>query len=201
MRKLILIGGSPTAGKSYITKKLTEELRLPWISTDTIREHMRQLVDKKKFPALFLHHKTTPEMGVEFLTTNSAKEIVGIVNQESKDVWKGVKALIETDYTWDTVIIEGCAILPKFIKDLPKEIEIKTIFLIDEDKERTRKSIFERGLWDSARKYPDSVKEKEVEWVMDFNEYIKKEAKKYGFPVVVVGNRKDYFSEIKKLVS
>ena len=55
-------------------------------------------------------------------------------------------------------------------------------------------------MWDEARKYPDSVKEKEVEWVIEFNEFIKKEAKKYGFPVVSV-DRRDYIKKIKALVS
>jgi len=56
--------------------------------------------------------------------------------------------------------------------------DIKAIFLIDEDKDRVRNIIFTRGLWDEPNKYPDSVKEKEVEWVFAFNSYIKEEAKK-----------------------
>ena len=44
-----------------------------------------------------------------------------------------------------------------------------------------------------------SLTEKEVEWVMAFNSFIKKEAKKYGFPVVDVGDRKDYIQKIKKI--
>ena len=44
MNKVILIGGAPTVGKSYLGRKLAEELKLPWISTDTIREMMRKLI-------------------------------------------------------------------------------------------------------------------------------------------------------------
>ena len=80
MKKIFLIGGSPTAGKSYIAKKIAKKLGIPWISTDTIREQMRQLVRKEDYPELFLHVKATPEMGVNFLTKNSAKKIVNIVN-------------------------------------------------------------------------------------------------------------------------
>src|SRR3989344_1069370 len=192
MGKIILIGGSPTAGKSYAARKIAEELKLPWISTDTVRE--------KDYPVLFYHHKATPEMGVEFLKKNSAKKIVEIVNKEGEDVWKGVKALIETDYVWSSYIIEGIAIIPNLIHNLVKKKKIKAVFLIDENIDRVRKTVFTRGLWDEARKYPDSVKEKEVEWVIEFNEFIKKEAKKYGFPVVSV-DRRDYIKKIKALVS
>ncbi len=201
MGKIILIGGSPTVGKSYTARKLAEGLKLPWISTDTIREQMREIVKRKDYPALFWHYKATPKMGVEFLTTKSSNEIVKFVNEEGKDVWKGVKAIIEKDYVWGSFIIEGIAILPKTLSNLiKKNKEVKVVFLIDEDIERVRKTIFDRGLWDDAKKYPDSVKEKEVKWVITFNEYIKKEAKKYNLPVVKIGKRKDILQEVKRLI-
>lgn len=201
MRKIVLIGGSPTAGKSYTARKLAERLKLPWISTDTVREQMRRLVRKEDYPALFQHSESTSELAVEFLTHNTAKEIVKHQNEESVEVWKGVKAFIETDYVWGTFIIEGVAVLPSLVSKLGKNRkDIKIIFLVDDDIARVRHTIFTRGLWDDASKYPDTVKEKEVEWVVAFNNYIKTEAKKYGFPVIDVGNRKDYFKKVKSIV-
>src|SRR3989338_9130054 len=88
MNKIVLIGGAPTVGKSYITRKLAEELKLPWISTDTIRDQMRKLVRKEDYPALFLHSESTPKLAVKFLTNNTAKEIVKLHNKENKEVWK-----------------------------------------------------------------------------------------------------------------
>jgi 2-phosphoglycerate kinase len=200
MDKIILIGGSPTAGKSYTARKLAESLKLPWISTDTIREQMRQIVEKKDFPPYFFQ-ESTPKMAVEFLNNNSAKQIVEYQNKESEEVWRGVKALIETDYVWGSFIVEGVAILPHLVNSLRiKNKKIITLFLIDENLKRVRKTIFTRGLWDDPDKYPDSVKEKEVEWVSEFNEYIKKEAKKYNLPVIKIGNRKHYIKEVKKII-
>lgn len=199
--KIILIGGSPTAGKSFTARKIAEELELPWISTDTIREQMREIVNEKDFPNLFTHSEATSNMAVDFLSNKSAKEIVKHQNDESRDVWNGVNALIETDYVWGDFIVEGVAILPDLVKKVSVENkEIKVVFLVDDNIERIRKTIFTRGLWDDAKKYSDSVKEKEVEWVLAFNDYIKSEAEKYGFPVVSVGNRKDYLKEIKKII-
>lgn len=200
MDKIILIGGSPTAGKSYTAKKLAEWLKLPWISTDAIRSQMRKLVREEDYPALFELAGATPEMSVEFLTSRTTEEVVKQQTGESEDVWKGVKALIETDDI-DSFIIEGIAILPHLVSDLIKtNKKIKAVFLVDEDEERVRKIIFTRGLWSEASTYPDSVKEKEVEWVFAFNDHIKNEAKKYNLPVVSIGNREDYFEEVKSII-
>jgi len=201
MGKIILIGGSPTVGKSYIARKLSEELKLPWISTDTIRGQMRKLVRKEDYPALFDHAEADEKMGIKFLTENTPKEIVEFVNREAAETWKGVKAIIETDYAWDSWIIEGIAIQPKLASKLiKKNKEVKAVFLIDEDTERVRKTIFTRGLWDDAKKYPDNVKEKEVEWVMEFNKHILSEAKKYNLPVVSVGNRENLLEDVRGVV-
>lgn len=200
MNKIILIGGAPTAGKSYAARKLAERLNLPWISTDTIREQMRKLVRKEDYPDLFHHAEATADMAVEFLTHNTPEEIVQHQNQESVEVWRGVKALIETDYVWKSFIVEGVAILPNLAAELMKENQdVKTAFLMDENIQRIRESIFTRGLWDDASKYPDVVKEKEVEWVIAFNKWIKEEAAKYNLPFIQVGDRESYLLELESL--
>jgi len=202
MKKIIFIGGAPTTGKSHLTKKLSEELKLPWISTDTIRELMRRLVKKEDYPALFYLSEATPEKAVEFLTGNTPKDIVRIQNEESLDVWKGVKALIETDYVWESFIVEGVALLPhmilKFITE-NKNIDVKAVFLVRENVEHIRKVIFTRGLWDDAEKYPDSIKEKEVAWVIAFNNFIKTETKKYNLPTINA-DYKNYLEEVKRII-
>ncbi len=201
-KKIILIGGAPTAGKSYFARKIAEELKLPWISTDTIRDQMRKIVRKKDYPRLFFHSGAGPEVVSRYLSKNTAKQIVKNQNEESRDVWKGVKAIIETDYVWGSFIIEGVAILPHLVaKMTQRKKEIKAIFILDEDIDRIRKTIFTRGLCDDADKYPDKLKEKEVEWVLEFNKFIKSEAKKYGLPVVVVGDREKCYKQIKEIVS
>jgi 2-phosphoglycerate kinase len=200
MNKIILIGGSPTVGKSYTARKLAEELKLPWISTDTIRDQMRAIVRKEDYPSLFAHKEAGANVAVDFLTNNTAEEIVRHQNEESLDAWKGILGLINSDYVWGDFIVEGIAILPELVSKIKTDKEIKAVFLIDEDRDRVRNTIFTRGLWDDADKYPDDVKEKEVEWVFAFNKFIKEEADKYNFPVVSVGDRGNYIEEIKKLI-
>ena len=202
MSKVILIGGSPTAGKSYVARKLAEDLKLPWISTDTIREQMRWIVRKEDYPDAFHHFiESGPEKAVEFLTHNTPEQIVEHQNKESAEIWKGVRGIIEGDYAWGDFIVEGVAILPELVANQEWKVkkDIMALFLINEDKDRVRNIIFTRGLWDDPDKYPDDVKEKEVEWVFVFNNYIKEKAKKYNFPVFNV-DRISYLDEIKKLL-
>lgn len=200
MKQIILIGGAPTVGKSYLSRKIAEDLKLPWISTDTIREQMRKIVRKEDYPDLFTHAEATSELAVEFLTHNSAKEIVEDQNKESKEVWKGVKALIETDYVWKSFIIEGVAILPSSVVNLKIDKKVTSLFLIDENILRIKEVIYKRGLWDAADKYPDEVKEKEVEWVIEFNKYIKGECKKYNLPLIYIKDRNSYIEEVLSLL-
>ena len=202
MHKIILIGGAPTAGKSYVARKIADELSLPWISTDTIRELMRETVRPEDYPHLFDHAEAAGKDAVAYLNQNTAAEIVENHIKENEDVWKGIHALLKTDYVWGSFIVEGVAIVPHLASSLTgRNKRIISLFLIEEREERIREVVYTRGLWDEAHKYPDSVKEKEVEWVMEYNTWIKKEAEKHGFPVINVGDRSSYLEEIKKLVS
>jgi len=198
MNKIILIGGAPTTGKSFIARKISEELKLPWISTDGIREMMRKIVRKEDFPKLFYFNdeKITAE---KYLTTHTPQQIVEDQNRESIEVWKGVKAIIDTDYVWKDFIIEGVAIIPELVKKIDTaKHNIKPIFLVDKNKERVREVVYTRGLWDHADTYSDDVKETEVQWVNLFNKYIESEAIKHNYKVYKIDKRETFIKNLTK---
>lgn len=196
MNKVILLGGAPTNGKSYIARKLSEELKLPWISTDTIREAMREIVRKEDYPRLFKFAGETIT-AEHHLSTHTPQQIVESQNEESEVVWKGVKAFIETDYVWKTFIVEGVAVLPHLVAKLDKsKVEILPVFLVDEDRERVKDVVYTRGLWDDADKYSDDVKPVEVEWAMLFSEHLKNECNKHGYKPYVIGNRDEFLQSL-----
>ena len=199
MGKIILIGGAPTVGKSYLGKRLAEDLKLPWISTDTVREMMREIVtDEKKFPHLLHATRYTAE---QYLTTFTPEQIVKHQIEESHDTWQGIRALIRTDYVWKSFIIEGIGILPELVnKDFAGNKSVKPIFLVTENKDRIREVVFGRGLWDDADKYSDSLKNIEVEWAYQFSKWLHKEAEKYGYPIYEIKNLDFSIEEIKKLI-
>lgn len=182
-KQIILIGGVPTAGKSTIAKVLSKRLDLPWISTDQIRDVMRAVVNREEHPDLFV-----PEGydATRYLTEFSAEEIAEDEHAENVATWKGVKAFIREEYTWQSgFIVEGVAILPKQVSEELGDMDnVKAIFVIDEDADRIRDVVFNRGLWNDARTYPDDVKENEVAWVLEYTKRLKADAKAYGFPCV-----------------
>ena len=183
-RQIILIGGAPTTGKSTVARALAKKLDLPWLSADQIRDAMRVVAAKRDYPDLF-------NAGLDaekFLTRFTAEEIVDKEIAQSKAAWLGVKAFIEHDYTWpEGFIIEGVNILPQLVAaDFGANTQVQAIFLVDHNQDRMRKVIYERGLWGDAHTYPDTVKEKEVEWSTLFGKRLEAEAKKHGYPYIEV---------------
>lgn len=181
-KEIILIGGAPTTGKSTVAQALAKRLDLPWLSTDQIRNTMRVVADKDKYPNLF-----NGGLGAEtFLTSFTASEIVDKEIAQSEAAWLGIKAFIEEDYTWPRgFIIEGVNILPHLVaRDFGDDKNVRAVFLIDRDSAQMRKVIYERGLWADARDYPDYVKEKEMEWAALFGERLVEAAKEHGFSLI-----------------
>jgi len=191
MPKILLIGGAPTVGKTYAAKQLASDLKVACISTDRIREDLKQSVSERveEFPALFYHSSFT---ATEFLTQHTVSEIVVSQNIENAEVWKAILPIISIDQG-SPYIIEGVAILPELVAQLmDTNKEVSAVFLINEDEEHIRKTIFTRGLWDDAEKYPDSVKEIEVRWVVAFNRWIMKEAVKHNLPLILTDKKQDF---------
>ena len=188
-KKIILIGGAPTTGKSTLAQSLSEYLKLPWISTDQIRDLVRGIVNRKDFPNIYTPEGYTAE---RFLTEFSAEKIVNMTIEEGEALWSIVKKFIEDAYSWPKgFIIEGVGVLPHLIKNLESDDLIYSIFIVDEDADRIRNVVFTRGLWDDADAYSDDVKEKEVEWALLFSHYIKKEADKCSLPWIEVNKNED----------
>ena len=199
MKKVILIGGAPTVGKSELAKKLAIKLNCPYISTDLIRVLMRSVVKNKDYPGLFYFKNQNPEI---YLKNTSPKKIVQDQNKESAEVWKWIKSLIKKEIFWESesIIIEGVAILQHLIhKDFSKNKNIRSIFILNDYEKIIRKIIFKRGLWDDAKKYSDELKEKEVEWVICFNSWLEKQVKKYGYLTIESNGDKNSLSKIIKL--
>jgi 2-phosphoglycerate kinase len=263
MNKIILIGGAPACGKTTVAARLSRELGIPWISTDSIRHIMRTealkmnnssfentrawqslksavalkdfknlanvisarlsrelgmpwiSADSRKHIAnavvpeegcsdLFFFNDNDPEI---YLRNHSPEEIVADQNKESAEVWKGVKAFIDSiseceSKTISSYIIEGVAVLPSLVyRDLPVSDRIKPIFFLDSDKKLIRKIIYNRGLCDEAKKYGDDLKNIEINWVLSFNEWLKEDLKNYNYPAIAIENRKDLIPEIMKVIN
>jgi 2-phosphoglycerate kinase len=184
-RKIILIGGMPTAGKSTIAEGVAKHFNLPWISTDQIRTIMKSVADRTVYPELFNAADYSAE---EFLNKFSAQEIANMEFRQGSEAWIGIRELIDNDWTWrNGVVIEGVNILPTDVKEAyGANPDVTAVFLSDNDRKRVAQVVYNRGLFDDANKYSDSVKEKEVEWALLLDTMLKSEAVKAGYPVVSI---------------
>ena len=182
-RKIILIGGMPTAGKTTLSFQVAHHYNLPHISTDQIRLIMQSVADKTKYPLLFDSDGYSAE---EFLAQYTPKEIADMEYEQGREVWLGIKKFIEDDWVWrDGCVIEGVSILPSLIHDLDTESrDVSAVFVSDNHHERIKHAVYNRGLYDDANLYSDDVKDKEIEWVKLFDNKIRKDAKKAGYPVI-----------------
>ncbi len=195
--KIILIGGAPCSGKSFLAQQLLDKLNIPWVSTDTIREFMKEMAPRDKYPILREFEGDVEE----YFKNHTAQQIFDNHHKQSLAVWEGVKTWIDKNHNWKSYVVEGVAILPEMVnKDFGAHASIKPIFLIDNDPKRILNVIHTRGLWDNAGKYPESVNEKEVEWVLIFNSWLKKECEKYGYPLIEVGDRATLFERCLKFI-
>jgi 2-phosphoglycerate kinase len=93
---------------------------------------------------------------------------------------------MQTEITWDYLILEGIAITPSFMREIEKNFsdrEVELIILADIDEDRIKKRISSRGLWGPLDTYPNSLIPKEVEWVMLYNHWFIDQARKFNINV------------------
>lgn len=194
MKRIILIGGASAVGKTTLAKKLGSHLNLPWLSADYIHDMALVIGKREDFPQTFATRDFTAE---EFYQKYSIDDVVQTEIAESKETWRGINALIESGFEG---IIEGVAILPKLVNSLSEPKDLQCVFLTNENRDEIFEIALSRGIWDDAHTYGDKVKEKEVEFALAYNEYIKAEAKKYGYSMVSVSRNDSDLEKVLKIL-
>ena len=176
--KIILIGGVHCLGKSSVALELSKKLNTNQISTDTIRLLLRTISDEKKYHSL---HFFVGKEAVKYLPNTSIDQIIKDYIRESKSVWLGIKNVIKHNKYNKIGIVEGVAILPVLCKRSRLK-NILPVFLCCSDSEIIRNNLFKRGLWGNSKK----LKEYELKYLIEFNNYIIKTARKYNYKIVDV---------------
>jgi|SRR5579863_571129 len=184
-KRVVLIGGAPTTGKSTLADLVAKHLGIPWISTDQMRKIMRKVANRAEYPKFFNPEGYSIE---RFLTEFSTEQMVEIEFEQAEAVWAVAQAFIKEDWTWTRgFVVEGVHVLPHLVaRDFKDDKWVRAVFLVDEDGERIRRVIYNRGLSGDAKAYSDGVKEKEVELVKLFSGRLRAEVERFGFPLVEV---------------
>jgi 2-phosphoglycerate kinase len=184
MKKITLIGGAPISGKTTLSKKIANENDAIELSTDSIRSWMKALVSKAEYPGLFYSDNMTAEQF--YVKFDTAQLVVEGEITEGIQVEKGITEFLHSSLTWDHLVIEGIALSPSFMRKLEEQftdIVFELFIMADEDENRIFERISKRGLWGTLETYPSSLITREVEWVVLYNKWFIKQAKKFNIDI------------------
>ena len=161
---LYLVGGAPRAGKSILGQRISAKLKIGWISTDLLVELLRVKNDE----------------GVK-VEWNAAPEAIAATAEWffpylERFVW-GVSSLAEN------YVIEGVGFLPEQVAQLAAQYQIRSVFLgcsrmtleqFDEFPGRSR----------GYASLPEEVRCQFAQDVPLWSEFVRQEAKRFGYPYV-----------------
>lgn len=184
---IIMIAGGTGVGTSTLAMRLAWLLEMDTVvSTDSVREVIRQFLDEKVLPIL---HVSSYEAGKLIKEVKSPHDrlIYGFLSQ-SKDVLNGVEAIIKRAIKEKvSLVIEGVHIIPgemEFIKKYADKAYIIQIMLDVKQKDKHRLHFFSRHLQSVNRDKTRYLKYfKEIRLIRD---YLIKQAEKNN--VIVIEN-------------
>jgi len=192
---ILFIGGPPRVGKGVLTRNISKKLRIPYISTDALRQAARELPAIPKTDNLF---KSEPlgegDNQEEFFKHTKVEDIIDFQNKESEEVARLVKGIVEY-FNWskEQYIIEGVALLPRFYtKEFIKGNNIVFITVGNTDFDTFFKFSWDHRVnGDWLGKTSKEAFEKVIKFSSEFSKNFQDEANKFGYPYYEV-NSKDF---------
>ncbi|KKT42263.1 hypothetical protein A2W54_02915 [Candidatus Giovannonibacteria bacterium RIFCSPHIGHO2_02_43_13] len=171
--KKIFITGIPTAGKSYLAKRITDELGGKSISTDDLREKLEN--DPKYEP--WVNFYLNQDEKIYYTSTNHDQQWQNLVRQ-SEALWPGILEILDKSVSNEKMVIfEGVNILPHLAK---RDLKFPGIVLIGKSFDET----FERNKKDPRWGKTEELQKLEAEaFFYGERPHYKEEAEKYGYPV------------------
>lgn len=169
------IGGTPSAGKSYIAKKFIKESGLPieYVEIDSFRKDFAKNPELDKWVKVFSSkdelkywNEVTPEEHLKNLISQSEAfwpEIVKIVNEVKNNS--------------EHAIFEAVNLLPHLVH---KDFDFPGFFLVEENMETLLKRLNSNPKWGETSKKQRLEAKFFIQWEA---KYIREEARKYNYPV------------------
>ena len=183
MKKLTLICGAPLSGKSTLAKQIAHDEGAMMMETDVIRDWMKQIVPKVEGDALFYDVDGPDEF---YRVLDTAEKVMNGEIAQSEAIERGIWALLKTHHKWDHLVFEGIAMVPRLMHEIDDEypdVEVEKIVLVDADRERALSRIKKRGLWGPIGTYPEELIDREIEWVVLYNQWFEDQAREHNIPV------------------
>ena len=197
---IYLIGGAPRVGKSLMAKKLVEETKSHFISTDDVCEtFISGLSDEQrtqKFPM--------PNFSGEAShNTMSSKERVDLQMISAKSLEPELDRIIgETIQKQETIVLEGIHLLPSHVRSLEEKFGKENVFAIfvgSSDLDLVVDGIYKNTNPHNWLKDSDEAVIRQVgEFVVEFSNRIKKETEENSVPYIE--RTKDFEADVNRFL-
>ena len=172
-KQRLFITGIPTAGKSYLGKRLAKEIGGICVSIDDIRKELLNNDQYNKWVNYYLDQ----DEYTYYTTTTYDQQWENLVAQ-SEGLWPGILTKL-TQYTNEDkpVIFEGVNILPHLAQ---KELQIPGVVIIGQSFEEVFKRNMQEPRWGKTKE----LQRLEADaFFYGERPHYKNEAKKYGYQV------------------
>ena len=114
--RVILIGGSPTSGKSTVARTIAAKLDYSVIATDDLGAAARGVTGPSVAPDLF---PMRAEDYREYYISHSIEELLEHAQRSHRALWPAIESVIREHATWaSSSIVEGWALLPDLVAKL-----------------------------------------------------------------------------------
>ena len=173
---IYLVGGAPRAGKSILGQQVAAKLKIGWISTDLLIELLRVRSDHGM--------KTEWNANPDAITSTAEKFFPYL----ERFVW-GVSSMAES------YLIEGVDFLPAQVSQLSKNYQISSVFVGCSEMSLERFDQFP-GRSVGYTFLPEETRRQIVHDVPLWSEFIRREAKRFGYAYVDMSN--DFSSRLQE---
>lgn len=143
---IYLIGGPPKCGKTTLAKKLSRELNIQWVASDTLqvvaREYVSKYASKKEMDELYPHNAQKGETNDETYSLHTPKQIAHNYMKQAKASYDAVDMFSICEITdGNDYIIEGYHVTPQLAARLIKQYghkNFRVLFLYKADLKKIR---------------------------------------------------------------
>ncbi len=197
---IYLIGGAPRIGKSLMAKKLAEETKSRFISTDDVceefisglsEEQLKQQFPMPNFSGEASHNTIQPKERVD-LQIVSAKSLEPELDRIIGDAIQ----------KQETIVLEGIHLLPSHVRSLKEKYvteNIVAIFIGSSDLDLVVNGIYKNTNPHNWLKDSDEAVIRQVgEFVVEFSNRIKKKAEENSVPYIE--RAKDFDADVNQFL-
>jgi 2-phosphoglycerate kinase len=189
-----LIGGTPRSGKTTIAKRLSRELNIPWITTDTLETIVSKYAPQDRFQELFpktMVRKETNQSNDEMYEKYSAKEIKDLYIKQAETLWDALIAFIECESRCEhDYVLEGFHIPPELIVEMRETYPMKSIFVGRENEKEMLEAITKgtkKDDWVINKTINPEIFSKIAKMLALFSTDVRTEAEKRGLKYLDMG--------------